>query len=80
MIKKIIKWGKKSSINVGIIGMVIMFILETILILPVMIPLLEQYGWNNPLPTKYITYFASCILISFWLSFEITHKLLKLKW
>lgn len=75
MIKNIITWGKKSSINVGLLGMVIMIILESILELPVLIPLIKQYGWYSPLPSKYIMYFSASMVVSFWVTFEIINKL-----
>ena len=75
MIKNIITWGNKSKYNIGLLGMIIMIIIEAILDLPVMIPVIREYGWTNPLPTKYSIYFASTIIISFWVAFEIINKL-----
>lgn len=71
MNNKIINWVNKRPLNKGILGMIIMLIFEVLFMVPVMIPLYYKYGWTNPVPTNYIMYFASCILISFWLTFEI---------
>lgn len=74
MINKILKWAKKTPTNTGILGMVLMLTMLLIFDLPVMIPLIKQYGWFAPLPIKKILYFVSVILISFWLTFEIVIK------
>jgi hypothetical protein len=76
MKNKIINWANKRPINTGILGMTIMLILELIFILPVMIKVYYKYGWYNPMPNNYIIYFASVILISFWLTFEIINYFL----
>jgi len=62
IIRNILKWGKKNSTNTGILGMIIMLIILSIFELPVLIPLVKDYGWFTPLPYKYCVYFGSVIL------------------
>lgn len=74
ILRNILKWAKKNRNNTSIVAMILMLIIQSIFYLPVIIPLVKEYGWFTPIPYKYCVYFGSIICLSYWLTFEIIRK------